>query len=98
MMKMTALFAALALTPAIAVAEEAPSQSAFVYKGERYVYTVKETARGKTLRGFVESTKTPFILHVGRNQVTGTFGFTDVSFSRKAVKAVDDAEVLVASN
>lgn len=97
MMKQAALFAALSLTPAIAHAGEAPRQAAFEYQGERYVYTVTETSRGKTLRGVVEGSGTPFILHVGRTQVSGSFGSTDVSFPRKAVKQIDDQEVVIAS-
>ena len=77
--------AAMSLTPVAAQAEDAQIR-VFEHTGARYVYTVTRTGSGETLKGWEDSSNTPFKLNIGRIRVTGTFGDTTVSFWRKTVK------------
>ena len=77
--------ATLSLLP-IAAQAEAPQRLSFGYQGARYIYTVTETGSVRTIKGWEEVSKTPFLLRVGKYRVIGTFGDSSVSFSRKEVK------------
>jgi hypothetical protein len=76
---------ALAFLPTIAAAEKSEKQ-VFSHNGETYVYTVKQTAHGRTIEGVTEKGLAPFKLIVSKYYVTGHFDKTPVSFSRKSIK------------
>lgn len=86
-MKKISIVAAVALiaVPATVQAAE-PQQTSFEYEGARYTYVVTETGSGRTIKGWEETSRTPFTLHVSKSRVSGRFGFNQVSFPRKAVK------------
>lgn len=85
-MKLLALAAAtLSLLPIAAQAETSP-QITFAHQGARYTYTVTQDGSTRTIKGWEEVSKTPFLLRVTKSRVTGTFGDSPVEFSRKSVK------------
>lgn len=88
--------ALLALTPAIAHAEEAAPQR-FEHKGSTYSYTVTQVGDLRVISGVEERTGKPFLLRVGTHRVRGTVGSQQVSFPLRDVEPLTKPATALAS-
>jgi len=77
--------ALLALTPAIAHAEDTAPQR-FEHQGSTYSYTVTQVGDVRVISGVEERTGKPFTLRVGQHRVRGTVGSQQVSFPLRDVE------------
>jgi hypothetical protein len=88
--------ALLALTPAIAHAEE-PATQRFEHKGSTYSYTVTQVGDVRVISGIEERTGKPFTLRVGQHRVRGTVGSQQVSFPLRNVEPLAKPPTSLAS-
>jgi hypothetical protein len=88
--------ALLALTPAIAHADE-PATQRFEHKGSSYSYTVTRVGDVRVISGIEERTGKPFLLRVGQHRVRGTVGSQQVSFALRDVAPLTRSATTLAS-